>query len=343
MSTALGTGSYAINSGSTALGGSSYAGKNSTTVGAMSKAFGKGSVTLGAASYVGDKQKEEEYYKYNGILGYYNQLIQKNEIKEKYKKEFDEIAKIDQNKENKKWYIESMKLKAKILSEDNNSIKFGTAIGLASKVYNSYGVALGAFSTTKEIKNKGYLTNQETKDVYAVSVGGENLKRRIQGLADGAEDDEAVTVAQLKKVQKSIQNQGANEEVNKKIEGINKKLDIALSGVSNAVAIANLPNVSGDKKFSLAASYGYYGGSHSVAIGFRGTNDKQNFTYKLSGSVNTKGNLALGVGAGVMLGSVDNKDKKIEYLSNEVKELKKENEEIKEILKKIMKKYGIIK
>ena len=131
-----------------------------------------------------------------------------------------------------------MKLRAKILAEDNNSIEFGTAIGVASKVYNSYGVALGSFSTTKEIKNKGYLTDQKTKDVYAVSVGEEKIKRRIQGLADGAEDDEAVTVAQLKKLQKSIQNQGANEEVDKKIEGINKKSDLALSGISNAVAIA---------------------------------------------------------------------------------------------------------
>ncbi|MDK9581000.1 YadA C-terminal domain-containing protein [Sneathia sanguinegens] len=241
---------------------------------------------------------------------------------------------------------------SKIENATNSSI----VGGYFSSVNMNNSLAIGAFSTTKEIKNKGYLTDQDTKDVYAVSVGGKYVykddkgnetvykaKRRIQGLADGAEDDEAVTVAQLKKVQKSIQNQGANEEVDKKIEGINKKSDLALSGVSNAVAIANLPNVSGDKKFNLATSYGYYGGSHSVAIGFSGINDKQNFTYKLSGSVNTKGNLALGVGAGVMLGSIDNKDKKIEYLSNEVKELRKENEEIKEILKKIMKKYGITK
>ena len=249
----------------------------------------------------------------------------------------------------------------KILNSENSYIQ-----GYASKIENARNssilggyfssvnmdnsLALGTYSATKEIKNKGYLTEQDTKGVYALAVGGEykynkngkdyvlKAKRRIQGLADGAEDDEAVTVAQLKKLQKSIQNQGANEEVDKKIEGINKKSDLALSGVSNAVAIANLPNVSGDKKFNLAAAYGYYGGSHSVAIGFSGTNDKQNFIYKLSGSVNTKGNLALGVGAGVMLGSVDNKDKKIEYLSNEVKELRKENEEIKEILKKIIKK-----
>ena len=345
MSTALGTGSYAINQYSTALGGSAYAGENSTTVGAMSKAFGKGSVTLGAASYVGDKQKEEEYNKYNGILGYYNQLIQKNEIKEKYKKEFDEIAKIDQNKENKKWYIESMKLKAKILSEDNNSIEFGTAIGLASKVYNSYDVALGAFSETKESKNKGYLTNQDTKDVYAVSVGGENLKRRIQGLADGAEDDEAVTVAQLKKVQKSMQNQDViqdnyynKSEINKKIEEVNKRSDLALSGVSNAVAMANLPNVSGDKKFNLSASYGYYGGSHAVAVGFSGTNDKQNFIYKLSGSVNSKGNLAFGIGAGVMMGSVNSKDKIIEKLIEKDRKQDNEIKELKEMVRKLMNK-----
>ena len=244
---------------------------------------------------------------------------------------------------------------SKIENATNSSI----VGGYFSSVNMNNSLALGAFSATKEIKNKGYLTDQDTKGVYALAVGGEykynkngkgyvtKAKRRIQGLADGAEDDEAVTVAQLKKVQKSIQNQGTNEKYIKdnyynKTE-VDKKIDFTLGGVANAVAIANLPNVSGDKKFSLAASYGYYGSSHAIAIGFSGINDKQNFTYKLSGSVNTKGNLALGVGAGVMLGSVDNKDKKIEYLSNEVKELRKENKEIKEILKKIMKKYGIIK
>ncbi|WP_311696334.1 YadA family autotransporter adhesin [Sneathia sanguinegens] len=350
MSTALGAGSYAINSASTALGGSSYAGEISTTVGAMSKAFGKGSVTLGVTSYVGDKQKEEEYIKYNNIQYYYNQLIQNDEIKKKYKKEFDEIAKIDQNKENKKWYIESMKLRAKILAEDNNSIEFGTAIGVASKVYNSYGVALGSFSTTKEIKNKGYLTDQKTKDVYAVSVGEEKIKRRIQGLADGAEDDEAVTVAQLKKVQKSIQNQGTNEKYIKdnyynKTE-VDKKIDFTLGGVANAVAIANLPNVSGDKKFSLAASYGYYGSYHAIAIGFSGINDKQNFTYKLSGSVNNKGNLALGIGAGVMLGDVDghNIDKlnvkklteKLEFANEKIEKYEKRQQEIDKKIKELI-------
>ncbi|WP_277287638.1 YadA family autotransporter adhesin [Sneathia sanguinegens] len=239
---------------------------------------------------------------------------------------------------------------SKIENATNSSILGG----YFSSVNMNNSLALGAYSTTKEIKNKGYLTDQDTKGVYALAVGGEykynkngkgyviKTKRRIQGLADGAEDDEAVTVAQLKKVQKSIQNQGANEKYIKdnyynKTE-VDKKIDFTLGGVANAVAMANLPQVGGDRKFNLAASYGYYGGSHAVAVGFSGTNDKQNFTYKLSGAVNSKGNLAFGIGAGVMMGSVDNKDKRIEELTDEVKELRKENMEIKALLRKVIKK-----
>ena len=234
--------------------------------------------------------------------------------------------------------------------------------GYFSSVNMNNSLAIGAFSTTKEIKNKGYLTDQDTKDVYALAVGGKYIykddkgnesvykaKRRIQGLADGAEDDEAVTVAQLKKVQKSIQNNGANEKYIKdnyynKPE-VDKKIDFTLGGVSNAIAMANLPQVSGDKKFNLAASYGYYGGSHSVAIGLSGKNDKQNFIYKLSGAFNSKGNLAFGIGAGVMMGSFDNKDKVIEQLKEEnrkrdekIDKQGQEIKELKEIVNKLMSK-----
>ena len=249
------------------------------------------------------------------------------------------------NKIEKSNYSSIYGVKSNIISSENSHIQGyvsniknarNSSIigGYFSSVNMAYSAAIGAFSATKEIKNKGYLTEQDSKGVYALAVGGEykyndkngkehiiKAKRRIQGLADGAEDDEAVTVAQLKKVRGEVK------------ESIGKS-DLALSGVANAVAMANLPQVSGDRKFNLAASYGYYGGSHAVSVGFSGTNDKQNFTYKLSGAVNSKGNLALGIGAGVMMGSVDNKDKRIEELTNQVKELRKENIDTKENIKK---------
>ena len=351
---------------------------------------------------------------------------------------------------------------SKIENAENSAILAGN--NSIVNIKNS--IALGAYSITQSINNLGYLTNQSTNDIYALSIGGKDgetiVRRRIQGLADGYNDDEAVTVAQLKatieqnpfeyilksdantkvvwnngkfmkvengeykdlddqndvmirskhplqlgnvkpsndnNIQSGIDqirdvqtssdkgnnvvtepelkevkttiaetkntvatlsnkvsiNEAAIQGINTKLQAndtkidnvkndvlkikedvkkIDKKTDLALSGVSSAVAMANLPQVSGDRKFNLAASYGYYGGSHAVAVGFSGTNDKQNFTYKLSGAVNSKGNLAFGIGAGVMMGSV-NKGTNFEERLNK---LEKENQELKEVIKKLMNK-----
>ena len=198
---------------------------------------------------------------------------------------------------------------------------------------NTFEYVLGEKVLSEEEYSK--LENDKKKNVVLRVKDGEKV---ITNVANGVKDKDAVNVSQLNKIKSKLQND---------VKEVVKKSDLALGGISNAVAIANLPNVSGDKKFNLAAAYGYYGGSHSVAIGFSGTNDKQNFIYKLSGSVNTKGNLALGVGAGVMLGSVDNKDKKIEKLTNEnilIKQnLKKQGNEIKELKEIIEELRAIIK
>ncbi|MBE2989682.1 YadA C-terminal domain-containing protein, partial [Sneathia sp. DSM 16630] len=95
--------------------------------------------------------------------------------------------------------------------------------------------------------------------------------------------------------------------VDKKSTVALEKSELALGGVANAVAMANLVQVNSysDYRHNLSAAYGYYGGSHALAVGFSGTNEERNFVYKLSGSVNNKGNLAFGVGAGVMLGDKD--------------------------------------
>ena len=198
---------------------------------------------------------------------------------------------------------------------------------------NTFEYVLGEKVLSEEEYSK--LKSDEKKNVILRVKDGEKV---ITNVANGVKANDAVNVSQLNEIKSKLQND---------VKEVVKKSDLALGGISNAVAMANLPQLMGDRKFNLAASYGYYGGSHSVAIGFSGTNDKQNFIYKLSGSVNTKGNLALGVGAGVMLGSVDNKDKKIEKLTNEnilIKQnLEKQGNEIKELKEIIKELRAIIK
>ena len=179
------------------------------------------------------------------------------------------------------------------------------------------------------LKDNRYDKNNE-KVILSTKYG-----KIITDVANGVKDNDAVNVSQLKAVSTRVEKNTSDiQQLQKDVKEVDKKSDLALGGVSNAVAMANLPQVMGDKKFNLAASYGYYGGSHAIAVGFSGTNDNQNFIYKLSGSVNNKGNLAFGIGAGVMLGEVNNKDKKIENLEKTNKELLERVAKLEKLLSK---------
>ena len=90
------------------------------------------------------------------------------------------------------------------------------------------------------------------------------------------------------------------------VDRISSKSDVALSGVANAVAMANLPQVSSynDYRHMVSAAYGNYEGQSAISVGLSGISQNNRVTYKVSGSLNTKGKLALGAGIGVMIGKV---------------------------------------
>ena len=130
-------------------------------------------------------------------------------------------------------------------------------------------------------------------------------------------------------------------KVESSVKGMDQKVNTALSGIANAVAIANLVQVNSysDYRHNLSTAYGYYGNSHAIAIGFSGVTKDRRLVYKLSGSVNNNGNLALGIGAGVMLGnkeeSMEHKDINVKELYERLSKLEKENQEFREMFKKI--------
>lgn len=115
------------------------------------------------------------------------------------------------------------------------------------------------------------------------------------------------------------------KNIDQKIDALSKTANHALDGVSLAVAMANLPTVSSEYNHNISASYGTYAGSHSFALGLSGHIANDRLSYKLSGAVNTKGNLAFGVGVGVNLGKKNQSNKelldRIEKLENLVKQL----------------------
>jgi len=195
--------------------------------------------------------------------------------------------------------------------------------------------------TDSENISKNQYNKSDEKVILSTKYG-----KIITDVAEGVKENDAVNVKQLKEVENKIKNISNNS-----IDEAKEKSNLALSGVANAIAIANLVQVNSysDYRHNLSAAYGYYGKQHAIAIGFSGVTENRRVGYKISGSVNTKGNLGLGVGVGVMLGEkserklypeksnlVKELKEKVNMQNKQIEELKKENQEIKEMLKKIM-------
>ena len=96
------------------------------------------------------------------------------------------------------------------------------AIGQGAIANHNNSVAIGDGSEANSSTAKAYLTNDTNNGGRTFAVGGANVKRRITGVADGSDDSDAVTVAQLKRANK-IKIYGDNKaeqtfELVKKIE-----------------------------------------------------------------------------------------------------------------------------
>ena len=128
----------------------------------------------------------------------------------------------------------------------------------------------------------------------------------ISNVSDGISPMDVVNKRQLDKVR----------------EDLSSRVDIATSGVANALSVASLPQVnstSGERfNIGVGVGYGMYGGEHSMALGVSGIVgiSKGNIMYKLNGSLNSKLKFGLGIGLGYQFGfgSSVNSDSEIEIL-----------------------------
>ena len=373
-STTVGSNAIAYGTYGAALGtNSKVIGEQGTALGYSAEVFGEGSVALGASSRAYKASEKDGYRPYSAIDGKYKGITREKlrEIAIASRGDKKVIAEATQAMINDRvWkadlgvvsigdpiygtrqitnvaagYYNTDAVNVAQLKELKTYVDNSTPFEYATKDNKSlykYGDKYYYKETNKEYKGKVDEVIIKAKELHKLSniessLGDGNTTSTGTTPAPETSENEnnVVVIKDLKTIK---ENKADKAYVDEKVAKLNEKTDLALSGVSSAVAMANLPQVSGDRKFNLAASYGYYGGSHSVAVGLSGTNDKQNFTYKLSGAVNSKGNLAFGIGAGVMLGSVNNKDKVIEQLKDENKEMRKEINELKEVVRKLIRK-----
>ena len=207
-------------------------------------------------------------------------------------------------------------------------------------------------TNTKDITTlKKDMTNKLNVDADNLSETGEtNLIDKLSKGSDISKPNNRLVTD--KQVNEHLKNYYNKTDVDAKVSNIsntvveaNKKSDLALGGVANAVAMANLLQANSYSKYktNISAAYGYYGGSNALAIGFSGVSENRMVSYRVSGSVNTKGNIALGAGLGVMLGEfkTDKYPEKGKKISELEEKLKMQENEI-NILKKKAEKTDIL-
>lgn len=206
--------------------------------------------------------------------------------------------------------------------QDNTPLETPEVIALKKKINNKIdGLA-------KNDDDKAFIKNIFETDK---SYNDLNELKKVEEYVDALFEDYNENINCLRSLNANSSNEAflylvnRKKSIDQKIDALSKTANHALDGVSLAVAMANLPTVSSEYNHNISASYGTYAGSHSFALGLSGHIANDRLSYKLSGAVNTKGNLAFGVGVGVNFGKKNQTNKelldRIEKLENLVKQL----------------------
>ncbi|WP_375168045.1 YadA-like family protein [Sneathia vaginalis] len=226
----------------------------------------------------------------------------------------------------------------------NNNILHGNN----NEIYGENNIVLGNGVKINKKNNAVVIGNGSEAIENAVSIGNENTQRQLKFVAKGTADTDAVNVKQLKDYVAansfSAENYYNKAEVDKKLEGINAKSNLALSGVANAIAMSSMTQPR-EGLVNITGAYGTYGGEHALAVGISGNTER--FSYKLGVSTNMRGNVGVGLGFGMTVVS-STKDDVIKRMEKKIleymKESKEQNEKIKELenemkeLRKLIKK-----
>ncbi|VTX49041.1 Autotransporter adhesin UpaG [uncultured Leptotrichia sp.] len=133
-----------------------------------------------------------------------------------------------------------------------------------------------------------------------IDAGGKKVTNIAEGDISPTSND-AVTGRQ---VYNAISAGAADKATRAELAGVNNNLTAGIAGVA---AMANLPQIndSASNRFNIAVAGGAYKNGRAMALGFSGVSDGGRFVYRASASLNSKRDVAVGLGVGYQFGKRD--------------------------------------
>ena len=178
------------------------------------------------------------------------------------------------------------------------------------------------------------LRNDLDDDINKIEENAEKIENLIEQQAE----DYTHTMNKINKNKEAILANTARLNAHDiRLSNVERRSEQAINGVSAAVAMANLPSVGVGSSYSnnLSAAYGFFGGSHSVAIGLSGITANDRVSYKISTAFNTKGDVAFGIGLGINFGK--KRVSSSEFIAKQAETIKNLQERLEKLEKMMVK------
>src|ERR1019366_8694192 len=138
-------------------------------------------------------------------------------------------------------------------SSNSDLTTTGASFTYTNNLGNTHGLTIGDTTTVLSGGATSTQLSLGSNDVTFSNVGTGN-PIVVHGVANGVAANDAVNVSQLGAVQTQV-------------TSLSNDVDHIKGGVASSAAMANIPQVDTNKRFSLGVGYGNYASKSAVAIG----------------------------------------------------------------------------
>ncbi|MBB5358874.1 autotransporter adhesin [Rhodanobacter sp. ANJX3] len=211
---------------------------------------------------------------------------------------YNDISAINQSGGSSSKYVQVNSTAGGATAGGTNSVAIGPTASSAGANSVAVGSGASAAADNSVALGAGSVASRDN----TVSVGSPGSERQITNVAAGTADTDAANVGQVNSGVQQAENWAANYTdqrfgaLSSQIQQIGNR---ANAGVAAAMAMAGLPQAYEPGKSMAAVAAATFRSESSIAVGVSTISEGGRWVYKLTGSVDTRGDGGLSVGAGM--------------------------------------------
>ncbi|WP_458069665.1 YadA-like family protein [Rhodanobacter sp. BL-MT-08] len=211
---------------------------------------------------------------------------------------YNDITSLNQGGGGNSKYVQVNSTLGGAVAGGSNSVAIGPVASAGGTNSVAVGNGASAAADNSVALGAGSVANRDN----TVSVGSPGSERQITNVAAGTSDTDAANVGQVNSGVQQAEN-WASSYTDQKFGALSSQIqqigNRANAGVASAMAMAGLPQAYEPGKSMAAVAAGTFRSESSLAVGVSTISEGGRWVYKLTGSVDTRGDGGVAIGAGM--------------------------------------------